>query len=115
MFGVRLCVAIIAIAAAIIALWLLRRFRMTKDDHTMLRAAIATKHKYGSVTLTDEEKRCLEEISGQKFEATWLGRDNDDAEPHPLIMNEDGEYEILLEKEREKERLHAQQKEEIEI
>ena len=81
----------------------------------MLRAAIATKHKYGSVTLTDEEKRCLEEISGQKFEATWLGRDNDDAEPHPLIMNEDGEYEILLEKEREKERLHAQQKEEIEI
>ncbi len=114
-FGVRLCVAIIPIAAAIIALWLLRRFRMTKDDHTMLRAAIATKHKYGSVTLTDEEKRCLEEISGQKFEATWLGRDNDDAEPHPLIMNEDGEYEILLEKEREKERLHAQQKEEIEI
>ena len=107
-FGIRLCVAIIPIAAAIIALWLLRRFRMTKDDHAMIRAAIATKHKYGSVTLTDEEIESIEAISGQKFENTWLGKNNDDPEPHPLTQNEAGEYEILLEKEREKELLHEQ-------
>ena len=111
-FGIRLCVAIIPIVAAIIALWLLRRFRMTKDDHTMIRAAIATKHKYGSVTLTDEEISCIEAISGQKFENTWLGKDNDADEPHPLTRNEEGEYEILLEKEREKELLHEMAKEE---
>ncbi len=110
-FGIRLCVAIIPIVAAIIALWLLRRFRMTKDDHAMIRAAIATKHKYGSVTLTDAEISCIEAISGQKIENTWLGKDNDDSTPHPLTRNEDGEYDILLEKEKEKEQAHAAAKE----
>ena len=111
-WGIRLCVAIIPIVAALISLFLLRRFRMTKDDHTMIRAAIATKHKYGSVTLTDEEISRIEAISGQKFESTWLGKENDADEPHPLILDEEGEYEILLEKEREKELLHEKAKEE---
>ena len=77
---------------------------MTKDDHTMIRAAVATKHKYGSVTLTPEQKERCELISGQKFEKTWLGQNesNDDA-PHYLEMNEDGQYLILLEKKKEKE------------
>ena len=77
----------------------------------MIRAAIATKHKYGSVTLTDEEISCIEAISGQKFENTWLGKDNDEADPHPLTRNGDGEYDILLEKEKEKEQAHAAAKE----
>ena len=111
-WGIRLCVAIIPIVAALISLFLLRRFRMTKADHTMIRAAIATKHKYGSVTLTDEEIESIEAISGQKFENTWLGKDNDAGEAHPLTQNEEGDYEILLEKEREKERLHEQAMEE---
>ena len=110
-FGIRLCVAIIPIVAALIALFLLRRFQMTKDDHTMIRAAIATKHKYGSVTLTEEEIARVEAVSGQKLANTWLGQDNDGGEPHPLTKNEDGEYEILLEKEREKEELHKLEKE----
>ena len=111
-WGIRLCVAIIPIVAALISLFLLRRFRMTKADHTMIRAAIATKHKYGSVTLTDEEIESIEAISGQKFENTWLGKDNDAGEAHPLTQNEEGDYEILIEKEREKERLHEQAMEE---
>ena len=77
-----------------------------------IRAAIATKHKYGSVTLTDEEIESIEAISGQKFENTWLGKNNDAGELHPLTQNEEGDYEILLEKEREKERLHEQAMEE---
>lgn len=109
--GVRICVAIIPIAAALISLFLLRRFQMTKDDHTMIRAAIATKHKFGSVTLTEEEIARVEAVSGQKLADTWLGKDNDAETPHPLTKNADGDYEILLEKEREKEQLQAQQKE----
>lgn len=97
--GVRICVAVIPIVAAIISLILLRNFRMTKDDHTMIRAAIAVKHKYGSVTLTQEQIECCEAISGQKFENTWLGRDNNPDEPHTLETNENGEYLILLEQE----------------
>lgn len=103
--GVRICVAVIPIAAALISLVLLKRFRMTKDDHTMIRAAIATKHKYGSVTLSSEEKRICELISGQKFENTWLGQNNV-GEAHTLQTNENGEYMILLELKAEKEKLN---------
>ncbi|MBR4051149.1 MAG: MFS transporter [Clostridia bacterium] len=103
--GVRICVAVIPIAAALISLILLKRFRMTKDDHTMIRAAIATKHKYGSVALSPEEKQRCELISGQKFENTWLGQNNN-GEAHTLETNENGEYLILLELKAEKEKLN---------
>ncbi len=101
--GVRICVAVIPIVAAFVALILLKNFRMTKDDHTMIRAAVATKHKYGSVTLTQEQKERCELISGQKLENTWLGQGKNDEEPHYLEQNEEGQYLILLEKKKEKE------------
>ena len=97
--GVRICVAVIPIFAAIIALILLKNFKMTKEDHTMIRAAIAVKHKYGSVTLTDEHKKRCELISGQKFKKTWLGSNNDESENHTLETDENGKYIILTEKE----------------
>ncbi len=100
--GIRLCVALIPMISALISYILLRRFEMTKDDHTMIRAAIATKHKYGSVTLTDEERKRCEILSGQKLENTWLGKDNDESQGHTLDKNENGEYIILIEKELEK-------------
>ena len=77
----------------------------------MIRAAVATKHKYGSVTLTDEERERIELVSGQKIENTWLGKDNDSEEPHTLDKNEDGEYIILVEKELETKREIEEQKE----
>ena len=95
--GVRICVAVIPIVAAIISLILLKRFRMTKNDHTMIRAAIATKHKYGNVTLTDEQKKRCELISGQKIENTWLGQSGSSKEEHLLETDENGNYLILIE------------------
>lgn len=94
--GVRICVAVIPIVAAIISLILLRNFRMTKDDHTMIRAAVATKHKYGSVCLTEEQVKRFELISGQKLENTWLGKSNPDG--HTLETDEEGKYIILRKK-----------------
>lgn len=94
--GVRICVAVIPIVAAVISLILLKRFAMTKDDHTMIRAAIATKHRYGSVTLSDEQKKRCELISGQKIEKTWLGQSEND-EIHTLDTDENGNYLILIE------------------
>ena len=103
--GIRLCVALIPMVSALISYILLRRFEMTKDDHTMIRAAIATKHKYGSVTLTAEERKRCEILAGQKLENTWLGKDNDESQGHTLDKNENGEYIILIEKELEKQAL----------
>ena len=96
-WGVRICVAVIPIIATAVSLILLKKFRMTKSDHEMIRAAIAVKHKYGSVTLTDEQIKVCEEIAGQKYENTWLGQGND--EEHPLELDENGEYLVLTAKE----------------
>ncbi len=104
-FGIRLCVALIPIICAVISYFLLRKFDMTKDDHTMIRAAVATKHKYGSVTLTPEEKERCEVLSGQKLENTWLGKDNDETQGHTLDKNENGDYIILIEAEELKKQL----------
>ncbi len=96
--GVRICIVFVPIIFACISLFLLHKFQMNKEEHTIIRAAIATKHKYGNVTLTDEEIKIMEKISGQKYENTWIGRDNE-GEAHPLEKNEDGEYILLLEQE----------------
>ncbi len=112
-FGIRLCVAIIPMVCAFVSYLLLRKFEMTKDDHTMIRAAIATKHKYGSVTLSAEEKQRCEILSGQKLENTWLGKNEyNDAyyEEHTLDKNENGEYIILIEKEEMRKKMMAEVK-----
>ncbi len=99
--GVRLCIAVIPIIAAVAALILLKNFHMTKEDHAMIRAAVATKKKYGSVTLTEEQKKRCELISGQKLENTWLGQNNNSEQY--IETDENGEYLILLELKKEKE------------
>lgn len=90
-FGVRLCVAIIPIAAAVIALLLLRNFKMTKSDHELIRAAVATKHKYGSVRLTKEQIERIETVSGQKLEKTWLGYSDENG--HEVEFEQEKEVE----------------------
>ena len=95
--GIRFCVSILPMISAVVAYLLLKRFKMTKDDHTMIRAAIATKHKYGTVTLTEYERQRCELLSGYKLEEIWIGKDNNETEIHTLDKNENGDYLILLE------------------
>lgn len=105
LIGIRLCISVLPMLSSLVAWLMLKRFKMTKDDHTMIRAAIATKHKYGSVTLTKEEKERCEILTGYKFEKTWLGKDNDETEGHTLDRDEEGKYIILVEREAELKRL----------
>ena len=97
LLGIRICVSILPMISAVVAFLLLKRFKMTKDDHTMIRAAIATKHKHGTVTLTDYERQRCELLTGYKLDETWLGKNNDENETHYLETNENGEYIILIE------------------
>lgn len=101
LLGVRICITFAPILFTLISLYLLHKFQMTKKEHTIIRAAIATKHKYGSVALTNEQVEIMEKISGQKYANTWLGRDNNSSEAHRVEPNEDGEYQILIEIESE--------------
>ena len=100
LLGVRICVVIVPVACTLLSLFLLHRFQMNKADHRLICAAVATKHRYGNVTLTAEQIAVVEKISGQKYENTWLGQNNE-GEEHTVEANEDGEYAILLEKEAE--------------
>ncbi len=109
LLGVRLCVAIIPIVLALISLYLLHKFKMNKAEHRMICAAIATKHKYGNVTLTDEQIKIVEDISGQKYEKTWLGQNNE-GEAHTVEADENGEYDVLIEKEAEMAAIRAGRK-----
>ena len=74
---------------------------MNKNDHRLISAAIATKHRYGNVTLTAEQIKIVENITGQKYENTWLGKDNDSADAQPVVPGENGEYQILVDIENE--------------
>ncbi len=105
LLGVRICITFIPIFFALVSLFLLHRFQMTKKEHTIIRAAVATKHKYGSVALSQEEIEIMEKISGQKYENTWLGKDNDGS--HPLELNENGEYQVLVEIEEEMKKIRT--------
>lgn len=107
LLGVRICIAFAPICFTLISLYLLHRFQMTKKEHTLIRAAIATKHKYGSVSLSEDEITIMEKISGQKFENTWLGKDNDSADEHALELNENGEYQILVDIEEEMKKIRT--------
>ncbi len=109
LLGVRLCVAIIPIVLTLISLFLFHKFQMNKSEHRMICAAIATKHKYGNVTLTAEQIKIVEDISGQKYEKTWLGQNNE-GEDHTVEANADGEYDVLLEKEAEMAAIRAGKK-----
>ncbi len=104
LWGIRVCVAILPMISAILSFILVRRFKMTKDDHTMIRAALATKHKYGSVTLTNEQKERIELLSGYKLDKTWLGQSGNNEE-HTLELDDDGNYMILVEQEKTKKEL----------
>ncbi len=104
LWGIRICVAILPMISACLSFILLRRFKMTKDDHTMMRAAIATKHKYGNVTLTNEQKERIELLSGYKINKTWLGN-SENTDEHTLDLDENGNYLILVEQEKEKKEL----------
>ncbi len=108
LMGIRVCVSVLPMVSAVIAYIMLKKFKMTKDDHTMIRAAIATKHKYGSVTLTQYEKERCELLSGYKLEKTWLGKDNDETRGHTLDKDANGNYIILIERDAELKKLIAE-------
>lgn len=73
-FGLRLTFSIIPALFVIITDIFIYKYKMTKDDHAMIKAAIAQKHETGSATLTAEQIAKCEEIAGVAFHDMWLGQ-----------------------------------------
>ena len=96
-FGIKFFAAVVPIACVALCLLALKNFSMTKRDHTMIRAAIAVKRKYGAVSLTDEQIAVCEKIAGQTWDSMWLSRRDRETEAPPLETDENGEYTVLKE------------------
>lgn len=101
-FGIKLFSAVVPIVCIIFCLIALRRFKMTKADHTMIRAAIAVKKQHGAVQLTEAQIRTCEEIAGQKWADMWLSQVEEGATPMPLETDETGAYLILKQQNEQK-------------
>lgn len=79
-FGVRLTFSILPMIFVVLSVISIYRYSMTKKDHEMICAAIQEKKEKGFVTLTQEQIKRCEKISGQKFEDMWIGRRDSAAE-----------------------------------
>lgn len=76
LFGIRFTYSIIPIVLLLFSVVSAFRYKMTKKDHELVKRLIAQKQETGHVTATEEEKKIIEEIAGQKFEDMWIGQNS---------------------------------------
>jgi len=80
-FGLRLVYILLPAAFAALCFFGIRRYRMTKEDHEMLKRAIAERHETGRARLTPEETARLEELAGLPFADMWIGQAEEEPAP----------------------------------
>ena len=81
MFGLRLNFVIIPTVLAFFCVLSIFRYTMNKEDHARIRELLAERHERGHVEVTEEEKKRMEKICGQKWEDMWIGR------PDPAVSS----------------------------
>ena len=72
-FGLKFSNAFMPIVFLGLALISLRKYKMTKQDHELIRRAIVQRHEEGRAEVTEEERAKLEEIAGKAWEEMWVG------------------------------------------
>ncbi len=77
LFGLKITFVFLPVLFLVLTVFSIYHYRMTKQDHEMIKAAIAEKKEKGYVTLTDEQKQRCEEIAGHPFEDMWIGKQNE--------------------------------------
>jgi GPH family glycoside/pentoside/hexuronide:cation symporter len=71
-FGLKFSNAFLPIVFMAFSLLSLRKYRMTKEDHALIRRVLEEKHATGSATATEAERERLEEIAGQPWDEMWI-------------------------------------------
>lgn len=77
LFGVRFTYAVLPIVFITCSIVCAYRYRMTKDDHALIRSALREKHESGETSLTPAQKLRCEQIAGVKWDEMWIGRPAD--------------------------------------
>jgi len=73
-FGLRLTFIFIPLVLVAIMYVCIFTYKMTAQDHKMIRDAIQEKKETGKCTLTPEQIKRCEDIAGQKFGDMWIGK-----------------------------------------
>ncbi len=89
--GIKFFAAFVPMLCIVFCLIALKNFSMTKEDHGLIRAAIAAKKKYGAVKMTPEQIRTCEKISRQPWESMWISQTEQGAEAHAPEWEEIGQ------------------------
>ncbi len=72
--GLRLTYIVLPLIFAVLSVLAIYQYKMSKEDHEMIKSAIKEKKEKGIVSMTDEQKARCEELAGHKFEEMWIGR-----------------------------------------
>ncbi|MBQ7687811.1 MAG: MFS transporter [Clostridia bacterium] len=72
-FGLRLIFTYMPMLFGILTWILVNRFSMTKKDHEEMQRVIKERRETGHCEITEEQKKRLEIIAGQKWEDMWIG------------------------------------------
>lgn len=72
-FGLRLNFIILPAIFALFTVIATYRYKMTRTDHEVIKELIKEKRETGKCTVSEEQKRRIEQISGQKWEDMWIG------------------------------------------
>ena len=73
-FGLRFTFCILPLIFVALVYFCVFTYKMTQEDHRMILEAIKEKKETGKCTLTPEQRKRCEEISGQKFGDMWIGK-----------------------------------------
>ena len=72
-FGLKLVTGVLPAVFLFLCMRQLKRYKMTKQDHELIRRVVAQRHEEGRADVTDEERAKLEELAGQSWESMWIG------------------------------------------
>lgn len=73
-FGLKFVSGVLPAIFMFLCMRQLRQYKMTQEDHALMRRVIAEKHENGRADVTAEEIRVLENLSGQKWQDMWIGQ-----------------------------------------
>ena len=85
-FGLKLVTGVLPAFFLFLCMRQLKQYKMTKEDHALMRRVIAQRHENGFAEATEEEIKTLESLSGQKWEDMWIsGREEKAAINEPVV------------------------------
>ncbi|HZJ77441.1 MAG TPA: MFS transporter [Clostridia bacterium] len=71
--GLRLTYIILPAFFGLLSLFSIYRYKMTKDQHKMIKEIIAQRHEHGSACLSNNQIEQIEDLAGQRFDEMWIG------------------------------------------